>query len=63
MGAEIVADTLCSGEQSCFDPVVIDEAGINPLLRALSNRSIFASICPCFTSQITRLNLIISLAE
>ncbi|MBU4200553.1 MAG: 2-hydroxyacyl-CoA dehydratase family protein [Verrucomicrobia bacterium] len=62
-GAEIVADTLCTGEQSCFDPVVLDETGVKPLLRALTNRSVFAAICPCFTSQTTRLNRIISLVE
>ncbi len=62
-GAEIVSDTLCSGLQSLYDPVVIDEKSTNSLLRALINRSVFASICPCFHSQETKLNRILELAE
>ncbi|OGV50854.1 MAG: hypothetical protein A2X49_05420 [Lentisphaerae bacterium GWF2_52_8] len=62
-GAEIVADTLCTGAQSCFDPLVLDETGRNALLAALVNKYIYASICPCFVSQATRLNRILSLAS
>jgi len=60
-GADIVADTLCTGGQSCFDPVVLDELGKKALLHALTNRYVFASICPCFISQTTRMNRIIDL--
>jgi benzoyl-CoA reductase/2-hydroxyglutaryl-CoA dehydratase subunit BcrC/BadD/HgdB len=60
-GADIAADTLCTGGQSCFDPVVTDELGKKALLHALTNRYVFASICPCFISQTTRLNRIIDL--
>jgi benzoyl-CoA reductase/2-hydroxyglutaryl-CoA dehydratase subunit BcrC/BadD/HgdB len=62
-GADIVADTLCTGAQSCFDPVVTDEHGKRPLLRALVNRYVFASICPCFISQTTRINRILELVD
>ena len=62
-GADIVADTLCSGAQSCFDPVIMDESGKRPLLRALVNRYVFASICPCFISQTTRINRILELVD
>ncbi len=61
-GAEIVADTICSGAQSLYDPAVVDETGLKPLLRALSNRCAFASLCPCFISQDSRLNRVLSLA-
>jgi len=61
-GADVVADTLCTGGQSCFDPVVVDETGRRALLRALALRSIFASPCPCFISQGTRLSRILDLA-
>jgi benzoyl-CoA reductase/2-hydroxyglutaryl-CoA dehydratase subunit BcrC/BadD/HgdB len=62
-GADIVADTLCTGAQSCFDPVVTDERGKRPLLRALVNRYVFASICPCFISQTTRISRILELVD
>jgi benzoyl-CoA reductase/2-hydroxyglutaryl-CoA dehydratase subunit BcrC/BadD/HgdB len=62
-GADIVADTLCTGAQSCFDPVVMDEHGKRPLLRALVNRYVFASVCPCFISQTTRINRILDLVD
>jgi len=62
-GADIVADTLCTGAQAAFDPVVIDERGKKSLLRALANRYVYASICPCFISQTTRINRILELND
>ncbi|MFC1484924.1 2-hydroxyacyl-CoA dehydratase subunit D [bacterium] len=62
-GAEIIADTICSGLQSSFDPVILDEYGKTAILRALTNRYIYAAICPCFISQTTRINRILDLVE
>jgi len=62
-GAEIVADTLCTGVQSCFDPIILDEGWTGALLRSLSMKYIFASICPCFISQDSKLNRIIDLVK
>ena len=62
-GADVVADTLCSGAQSCFDPVVADERGRSALFRALAQRYVFASACPCFVSQATRLSRVLELVE
>jgi benzoyl-CoA reductase/2-hydroxyglutaryl-CoA dehydratase subunit BcrC/BadD/HgdB len=62
-GAEIIADTLCTGVQCLYDPVIIDEGGKGAMLRALSNRYIYASICPCFISQTTRMNRILELVD
>ena len=62
-GADVVADTLCTGAQACVDPVVTDETSLDALLRALAARSVFGAICPCFTTQTTRLNRILDLAE
>lgn len=62
-GADIVADTLCTGGQSYFDPVIMDERGTRSILRALVNRYVFASICPCFISQTTRMNRILELVD
>ncbi|MBN1257852.1 MAG: 2-hydroxyacyl-CoA dehydratase [Planctomycetes bacterium] len=62
-GADVVADTLCTGIQSCFDPVVIDEKSKSAIYRALAQRYIFASPCPCFISQATRLSRILDLVK
>ena len=62
-GADVVADTLCSGAQSCFDPVVHDEKGRGALFRALAQRYVFASACPCFISQGTRISRVLDLVK
>jgi len=62
-GAHVVADTLCSGAQACLDPAVAAENSLDACYRALANRSVFGAICPCFSSQATRLNRILDLAE
>jgi benzoyl-CoA reductase/2-hydroxyglutaryl-CoA dehydratase subunit BcrC/BadD/HgdB len=60
-GADVVADTVCTGAQSCFDPVVYEEQSRPALLRALAQRYVFASPCPCFISQGTRLSRVLDL--
>jgi len=62
-GADVVADTLCTGAQSCFDPVVYDEKSRGALMRALAQRYVFASACPCFISQGVRTSRVIDLVE
>ena len=62
-GADVVADTLCSGAQSYYDPVAYDETGRRALLRALAMRYIFASVCPCFISQGRRIARVLELVD
>ena len=62
-GADIVGDTLCTGLQSCVDPVVYDEKSRGSLMRALAQRYIFASPCPCFVSQATRISRVLELVD
>jgi benzoyl-CoA reductase/2-hydroxyglutaryl-CoA dehydratase subunit BcrC/BadD/HgdB len=62
-GADVVADTLCTGVESCLDPAVTDETSLDALLRALAARSIFGAICPCFTTQTTRIGRVLDLCE
>lgn len=62
-GADIIADTLCTGVQSCFDPIIASEKGLKALLQALTNRYLFATICPCFITQDTRINRVLDLQE
>ncbi len=62
-GADVVADTLCTGAQACIDPAVLSENTVDACLRAFAARSVFGAVCPCFTTQTTRLNRILDLAE
>ena len=62
-GADVVADSVCTGAQSCFDPVVYEEKGRSALMRALAHRYVFASPCPCFISQGTRISRVLDLVE
>lgn len=62
-GADIVADTLCTGAQCFYDPVMHNERGEKALLRALANRYVYASICPCFVSQTKRISRILELVD
>jgi benzoyl-CoA reductase/2-hydroxyglutaryl-CoA dehydratase subunit BcrC/BadD/HgdB len=47
----IVADELCSGERILNDPVGIDEWTMDDMIRAIGERHLMASTCPCFTSS------------
>ena len=47
----IVADELCSGERLLYDPVGVDEWTSDDMFRAISERYLMASTCPCFTSK------------
>lgn len=47
----IVADELCSGERLLYDPVGVDEWTWDDMWRAISERYLMASTCPCFTSK------------
>jgi benzoyl-CoA reductase/2-hydroxyglutaryl-CoA dehydratase subunit BcrC/BadD/HgdB len=62
-GADVVADTLCSGAQALFDPVVFSEKSRSALMRALAARYVFGSPCPCFISQGTRLSRVLDLVK
>jgi len=62
-GADVVSDTLCTGLQTCADPARTDESSMNALLRALAARSVFGSLCPCFTDATNRFNRVLDLVE
>ena len=47
----IVADELCSGERLLYDPVGVDEWSSHDMFRAISERYLMTSTCPCFTSK------------
>ncbi|MFA4986715.1 MAG: 2-hydroxyacyl-CoA dehydratase family protein [Candidatus Brocadiia bacterium] len=62
-GAYVVGDTICTGSQSLYDPPTFHETSRKALMRALAQRYIFASPCPCFVSQGTRMSRILDLVE
>lgn len=47
----IVADEQCSGERILNDPIGVDEWSMDDMLKAISERYLMASTCPCFTSE------------
>jgi benzoyl-CoA reductase/2-hydroxyglutaryl-CoA dehydratase subunit BcrC/BadD/HgdB len=62
-GADVVADTICTGAHSCSDPALVAGASLEAAYRGLAERAAFGLVCPCFCSQATRLNRIIDLVE
>ncbi len=62
-GADIVADTICTGAQSCLDPADLAETSLEACYHALAVRASFGTVCPCFCSQTTCLTRILELAE
>lgn len=61
--AVIVADELCSGTQSLYDPVEVDEWTEVAMLRAIANRYLLPSTCPCFTESNDRIDRLLNLIE
>jgi benzoyl-CoA reductase/2-hydroxyglutaryl-CoA dehydratase subunit BcrC/BadD/HgdB len=47
----LVADELCSSERLLYDPVGVDEWSMDDMFKAISERYLMASTCPCFTSE------------
>ncbi|HID93275.1 MAG TPA: 2-hydroxyacyl-CoA dehydratase [bacterium (Candidatus Stahlbacteria)] len=54
--ATIVMDDMCSGTQHLYDPVVVDEWTLTGMLRAIAERYLLPSTCPCFTSSDDRID-------
>jgi len=47
----LIADELCSSERLLYDPVGVDEWTMDDMFKAISERYLMASTCPCFTSK------------
>jgi benzoyl-CoA reductase/2-hydroxyglutaryl-CoA dehydratase subunit BcrC/BadD/HgdB len=47
----LVADELCSSERLLYEPVGVDEWSLDDMLKAISERYLMSSTCPCFTSK------------
>jgi benzoyl-CoA reductase/2-hydroxyglutaryl-CoA dehydratase subunit BcrC/BadD/HgdB len=62
-GAIVVADELCSGTQSLYQPVEVDEWTEERMLQAVANRYLLPSTCPCFTECNDRIDRILQMAK
>lgn len=61
--AVIVVDELCSGTQQLYNPVEVDEWTMDCMLRAVAERYLLPSICPCFTKSDDRIDKLLQMKE
>ncbi|MBU4140411.1 MAG: 2-hydroxyacyl-CoA dehydratase family protein [Candidatus Omnitrophica bacterium] len=60
-GATVVIDELCSGTQHLYEPVEPDEWTQDVMLRAIADRYLLPSTCPCFVESNDRIDRILDL--
>jgi benzoyl-CoA reductase/2-hydroxyglutaryl-CoA dehydratase subunit BcrC/BadD/HgdB len=53
-GAIIVADEMCSGTRTFYDPVVVDEWTEGSMIEAIAERYLYPCTCPCFSPNVER---------
>lgn len=62
-GGIIVGDTLCSGTQHLYNPVEIDEWVMEEMLKAVAERYLLPSICPCFVQGDDRIDNLLQMIK
>ncbi|MBM4044195.1 MAG: 2-hydroxyacyl-CoA dehydratase [Planctomycetes bacterium] len=62
-GAVIVIDELCSGTQRLYNPVIPRDWTLKEMLRAVAEKCLLPSTCPCFVESGDRLNRVTELAQ
>jgi len=62
-GGVIVADELCSGTRWLYDPIGVDEWVWDDMLKAVAERYLQPSVCPCFTPNDPRVGRIQQMIE
>ena len=63
VGALVVADDLCSGRERLHHPVVPSDWSVREMIRAIAERYLLPTTCPCFPDSDDRINRLLSLAE
>lgn len=53
-GGLIIADELCSGSRTMYDPVVVEEWTMEGMIAALADRYLMPCTCPSFTPNLDR---------
>jgi benzoyl-CoA reductase/2-hydroxyglutaryl-CoA dehydratase subunit BcrC/BadD/HgdB len=61
--AIVVADEMCSGTQQLYNPVEVDEWTMGGMLKAVAERYLLPSICPCFTKSDDRMDRLLQMRE
>jgi benzoyl-CoA reductase/2-hydroxyglutaryl-CoA dehydratase subunit BcrC/BadD/HgdB len=59
----VVADEMCSGTQQLYDSVEVDEWTWDGMLRAVAERYLLPSVCPCFTRSDDRIDKLLKMRE
>lgn len=62
-GAEVVADDLCTATGHLHHPVVIDEASLRGMIRAVAEQSLLPTTCPCLRQDDDRLDRLLGLID
>jgi benzoyl-CoA reductase/2-hydroxyglutaryl-CoA dehydratase subunit BcrC/BadD/HgdB len=62
-GGVIVIDELCSGVQHLYNPVEVDEFTEEGMLRAIAERYLLPSVCPCFLRSDDRIDRLLELGK
>lgn len=61
--AIVVMDEMCSGTQHLYEPVEVDEWTMDGMLKAVAERYLLPSICPCFTKSDDRIDRLLQMKE
>jgi len=62
-GGIVVGDTFCSGTQHLYNPVEIDEWVMEEMLKAIAERYLLPSICPCFIESNDRIDNLLQMVK
>lgn len=63
LGAIVVIDELCSGTRYLYDPVEVEEWTTEGMLRAIANRYLLPSTCPCFVQNTDRRDRLLQMVK
>ncbi|MFH1511678.1 MAG: double-cubane-cluster-containing anaerobic reductase [Candidatus Woesearchaeota archaeon] len=61
--AVITADETCAGIQYLYDPVEPDEWNMSEMLKAVSERYLMPSVCPCFIKAEDRIDKLLDMIK
>jgi benzoyl-CoA reductase/2-hydroxyglutaryl-CoA dehydratase subunit BcrC/BadD/HgdB len=61
--AIIAMDETCAGSQSHYDPVTVDEWNMLDMMRAVAERYLMPSVCPCFIKAEDRIDKLLDMVK
>jgi benzoyl-CoA reductase/2-hydroxyglutaryl-CoA dehydratase subunit BcrC/BadD/HgdB len=61
--AHIAMDMTCAGSQYHYDPVEVDEWNMHDMMRAIAERYLMPSVCPCFIKGEDRLDKLMDMVK